>query len=312
MGVRGFFTSCATWRAMSAQAARRLLRSRSRRWACEVARHLVEGLHQPPQLVLAGGLHARLEVALGDAPRRARQLLDGPGDAAGHGEGDARGQAEEEDGGQADGAVEVVHRRLDLALPEGEGHREHAVLGPAHVDGHGGDEVREVADALGLQGRGLAFEHDRAVDGARHARGEQAGGVQLALAGRDQVPVLEEVEVVLHHGGEPHEGRVRDRLRAGGLLALEERVVLDRLLGHGRALQGLVVRFLAQACADEAADHHLQDGGGDEGDEGEGDEEAQGEATAHRGQQRGQRQRGPRAAPSAPAPPAPGPGRRAA
>ena len=67
-GVSGFFTSCATWRAMSAQAARRLLRSRSRRWRVEVARHLVEGLDQPPQLVLAGGLHARLEVALGDAP----------------------------------------------------------------------------------------------------------------------------------------------------------------------------------------------------------------------------------------------------
>ena len=32
MGVRGFLTSCATWRAISAHAARRLLRSRSRRW----------------------------------------------------------------------------------------------------------------------------------------------------------------------------------------------------------------------------------------------------------------------------------------
>ena len=78
--------------------------------------------------------------------------------------------------------------------------------GPPDVDGHGGDEVREVADALGLQRRRLAFEHDRAVDGAGHARGEQAGGVQLALAGGDQAPALEEVEVVLHHGGQPHQG----------------------------------------------------------------------------------------------------------
>ena len=167
------------------------------------------------------------------------------------------------------------------------------MLGAAHVDGHGGDQVREVADPLRLQGGGLPLEHDRAVDGAGHARGEEPGGVQLALAGGDEPPALEQVEVVLHHGGQPDEGGVGDGLRARGLLALEERVVLDRLLGHGRALQRLVVRFLAQARGDEPADHDLQHGRGDEGDQGEGDEEAQREAPSHRREHRGQGQRGP-------------------
>ena len=120
------------------------------------------------------------------------------------------------------------------------------MLGSAHVHGHGGHEVGEVADALGLQGGGLALEDDGAIDGARHPRGEEAGGVQLALARGQEPPALEQVEVVLHHRGQPHQGRVRDAFRPRRLLALEERVVLDRLLGHRRPLQGLVVRLLAQ------------------------------------------------------------------
>ena len=53
--------------------------------------------------------------------------------------------------------------------------------------------------------------------------------------------------------------------RAGALAALEEREVLDRLLGHGRALQRLVLGLLAQAVGHEPPHHHLQHGHRHEG-----------------------------------------------
>ena len=58
--------------------------------AVQVAGHLVEGLDQPLQLVLAGGADAGGEVALRDAAGGLGELADGAGDAPGHRLGEQR------------------------------------------------------------------------------------------------------------------------------------------------------------------------------------------------------------------------------
>ena len=101
-----------------------------------------------------------------------------------------------------------------LAL--GQGQRDGEDAGRAvQGHGHGHDEVAEGPDRLAAEQPGLPLEGQRAVHVAGRPLGQQAGGVQLALAGGQQAAALEEVEVVLDEARHHHEGGVAHRGLAG-------------------------------------------------------------------------------------------------
>ena len=131
------------------------MRSSSRALPLQIARHLVEVLDQPPQLVGRRGGHARVEVAARDAARRARQAVHRIGDALGHRVADAGAAEDEEQRGQQHAAIERVDLRLDLLLPRRQRHGQNRLgwCGPSTRRGR--EQVLEVADPLARHRGGL-------------------------------------------------------------------------------------------------------------------------------------------------------------
>ena len=174
IGVSGFLTSCATWRAISAQAARRLLRSRSRRcrsrsraiWLkASTSRRSSSWLvasTRASRSPWAMRRVARVRSWMGPEMRRAMERASAA----------ARARKTTE-------ARRMVRSRSSTVASTSRWRRARGMertpcSATADVGGHRGHQVREVADPLRLQRRGLAFQHDRAVDGAGDARGEEA------------------------------------------------------------------------------------------------------------------------------------------
>src|SRR5207247_8098800 len=117
------------------------------------------------------------------------------------------------DGGQADVPVEVVEGRLDLALAEGEGDRQDADLFASQLDGDRDHEGREAADPLRPQHGRHLLEVQGPVDRTRGPGGEQARGVELALAGGEKAAAAEDVDVVANEPRDPDQGGIGDRLQ---------------------------------------------------------------------------------------------------
>ncbi len=111
IGVSGFLMSCATWRAMSAQASRRLVRSSSPRWRCRSSAMLLNASTSRRSSSRRGRQHARVEVAARDPPRRAREAVHRVGDALGHLVADAGAEQDEEQRREQHAAIELVDLR---------------------------------------------------------------------------------------------------------------------------------------------------------------------------------------------------------
>ena len=113
------------------------------------------------------------------------------------------------DGGEQHAAIEFLDLRLDLLLPRGQRHRQDGV---ARLDPHRrrGDEVLDRPHRLAADERRLPLEQDGAVHLARRARRQQARGKQVALARRQQVRAVEDVDVLRDHAAQPHDDVVVD------------------------------------------------------------------------------------------------------
>ena len=150
MGVSGFLMSWATWRAISAQASRRLVRSSLSALALEVVGHAVERLHQAAELVGRRHQHPGIEIAGGEPLRGAREPADRVRDSLGGPVADRRSEQDEGDGGEQHAPVELVELSFDAALAQGERHADDR---RTIVDAHRrrGDAVVVGADRLGGQ-----------------------------------------------------------------------------------------------------------------------------------------------------------------
>ena len=94
IGVSGFLMSCATCRAISAHASRRLVRSSCAALALQVVGHAVEGLDQAAEFVGRASTSTRASRSpAGDAPRGAGQPAHRIRDALGHPVADGRRRA---------------------------------------------------------------------------------------------------------------------------------------------------------------------------------------------------------------------------
>ena len=94
----------------------------------EIARHRVEVLHQPAQLVGRRGSDAGVEIAARDPSRGARQAIHRIGDALGHRISDAGAAKNEQQRCQEHAAIQRLDLLLDLLLPRRQRHREDAVF----------------------------------------------------------------------------------------------------------------------------------------------------------------------------------------
>ena len=86
--------------------------------ALQIVGHLVEILDQPPQLVGRCRGNPRVEVAAGDAARRARQPVHRIGDPLRHPVAERRAEQHEQHRRRQHAAIELVDLLLDLLLPQ--------------------------------------------------------------------------------------------------------------------------------------------------------------------------------------------------
>ncbi len=209
IGVSGFLMSCATWRAMSAHASSRCVRSSSLPLPLQIGGHLVEVLDQPPQFVRRGGGDARVEIAARDAPRRARQPVHRIGDPLGHPVAE-RGaeQAEEHEAGQH-ATIELVDLLLDLLLPVRHRHGDDA-FAAAGAHRRRRQLVGKIADLLLADVGRQSVEQDRAIDVARRARRQQLRREQIACARRLQARAIEQVHVLVDRAPNQHHDLIVD------------------------------------------------------------------------------------------------------
>ncbi len=220
IGVSGFLISWATWRAISAHASSRCVRSSSSRCRRSSERHHVERFHQPAKFVGCGGRDARIEVPPCDAARRTHQAVHRVRDPLRQRVAERRADEDEQHRREDDAAVEVVDLALDLLLPEGERHGEDRIA-PACADRGGRHHVAEAAHLFLGDDGGQAVEGDGAIDVRGRARGQQARGEQVPLARRLSASgAAEEVDVLADDAAQPdHRVVVERRLRARGRAA---------------------------------------------------------------------------------------------
>ena len=122
MGVSGFLMSCATWRAMSAHASRRFVRSSSPRCRCRSAAIPLNASTRRLNSSAEVDGNARIEIAARDAARGARQPVHRIGDALRHRVADRGAEQDEAHRGQQHAPIEGVDLALGLLLPQRERH----------------------------------------------------------------------------------------------------------------------------------------------------------------------------------------------
>ena len=99
----------------------------------ELARHAVERVHQAAQLVDRPHGNAGVEIAAGDALRRAGQPPDRVGNALGERQADGGAEEDEAEHREVDAAIEIVDFPFDVPLPEGRRHgQDPFAIGGAH------------------------------------------------------------------------------------------------------------------------------------------------------------------------------------
>ena len=169
IGVSGFLISCATCRAISAHASSRLRALELGALPLQLARHAVEVLDQPAQLVGRRRGDAGVEIAARDAPRGARQPVHRVGDALGHRVAEPGAAEDEEQRAEEHAAVERVDLRLDLALPRRQRHGEDAPrsCGRSAAWPRRGTRSRRSARARPWPPRSAARAHGRRRRGVR-------------------------------------------------------------------------------------------------------------------------------------------------
>ncbi len=239
----------------------------------EVLRHLVEGLAQPGDVVLAGDLHPFLQPPRGQPLGDARRHPHGCDDLAHHEPGDGTEQHHDEEAGGRQGAPDQAERLLLL------GQREEVVelvgLAVRVVDLLADDQaglgrlVGVVDDpGVALCGRGVAV--DALAQGLGHAGRpvDHAGGAWAASAAA--LPAHGEGDHVeraltaagerLHQLAHPLDDVLRGTtVRGGGVVAVGARRLLGLLLGRRETAGGLALGGLhlgvEQTVAD-LPDHH--------------------------------------------------------
>ncbi len=194
-------------------------------------------------------------------------------------------EQDEEQRGEVNAAIEVVDLALDLALAGGQRHGQDAIA-LAGPDRRGGDHVRDGADLILVDEAGQPLQHDRAVDVVRRARRQEPGGEQIALARREQLRAVEDVDVLIDHLADPHHHVVAAR-RDLFVAATPERVgFLDDALRHGGGARRFRLHRIAQQIREIGTDHEGQRQDRDDGGEHEREEQLAVEAGADLAQQR--------------------------
>ena len=196
----------------------------------ELGRHAVEGVDQPPQLVGRRDGDVRVEIAARDAPRRARQPADRIGDALGHRQPDAGAEQDEEQRRQVDAAIELVDLALDLALPVGERHGQDRRSRPPARTGAAAIMYGNVADAILADEARQPLQRDRAIDVVGRPGRQQPGREQVALARRDELGAVEDVDVLIDHLADPDHHVVARRREPFGAAAQQRVRLLDDAL----------------------------------------------------------------------------------
>ena len=196
IGVSGFLMSCATCRAISAQASRRCVRSSSPRCRCSSADIALKA-----STSRRSSSDALVAIRASKSPRampagRARQAVHRIGDALGHRVADRRAQQDEQQRGQHDPPVQLVDLALDLLLAQGERHGEDRVRGRTARTGAAATMKRKSPTCSSVITVGRRSSSDRAVDVGRRARRQQARGEQVALARGQQPRAAEDVDVL--------------------------------------------------------------------------------------------------------------------
>ena len=195
MGVSGFLTSWATCRAISAQAARRLLRSRSRRcrsrspaiWLKESTRPLsssrlvvaTRASRSPPAIARVASVRSRMGPEMRRDRERARPA------ARARKAREAR-RIERSRSSRVAWASRSFTARGRARMPGSSAAQPH---------GHVGHEGREAADALRAQHRRRPLEGEGAEHRAGDRGGKQPRREQLALARGEEAALAEDVEV---------------------------------------------------------------------------------------------------------------------
>ena len=198
----------------------------------------------------------------------------------------AGAEQDEEQRGEVDAAIEVVDLALHFVLPEGQRHRQHRRCRPRSADRRRGEHVRHVADAILGDEAGQPLQHDGAIDLVRRARRQQARREQIALAGRRELGVDVDVDVLVDQLADPHHDVVADSVHRLGAAPQQRVRLLDDALRHGRGARRLVLDVGDEQAGEVRADHEGEDEHRDDRRQHEREEQLAVEAGADLAQQR--------------------------
>ena len=96
-----------------------------------------------------------------------------------------------------------------------------------------GDDVRDGPDLILVHEARKPIEHDRAIDVVRRARGQEARREQVALARREQLGAVEDVDVLLDHLADRDQHVVAARRNLLAVAPPQRVGLLDDALRHG-------------------------------------------------------------------------------
>ena len=195
----------------------------------------------------------RVEVAAPDPLRRPRQAADGIGDALGQRESDRGAEQDEAHHRQVDAAVEVVALARDLLLPRRQRHRQDRVAA-AGAHRRRRNQIRHGAELILVDEARQPLQLDRAIDVVRRARRQEARREEIALARRDELGAVENVDVLIDDLADPHHHVVVERTDAFGAAAQQRVGFLDDALGDGRRPRRLGLDAVAQQVGEVGAD----------------------------------------------------------
>ena len=158
-------------------------------------------------------------------------------------------------------------------------------LPPAGANRRRRDQVRHRAELVFVDEARQPLQHDGAIDVVRRSRRQQARREEIALARRDQLRAVEDVDVLIDDLADPHHHVVVAALDAVGA-AIQERVGLfDDALRHRRRARRFALNVLAQQIGEVGADDQRQDQHRDDRGEDERQEQLAVEAGANLAQQ---------------------------